>query len=380
MNIALVWILFIIGLTGTALELLGKRSSLLLQLLYIVSFTLCAISRILSVDATKDTPDLAAYLKYYLTYDNAYFEKGYVAFCNIVRWIAGTNSIALVFSSTIWIILFFALTVSILNKQYFSAALEKTINEKRAKQIFILPKNHVNYFSTMLFLFCAYWGICYSAEIIRQGMSNVLLSLALAFILNNQWLFSFFSFLIALNFHRSSIMFFPALLLILVLKKYPSRKSFYVWFAILLCADIIIQNTALLDIEFFVKILGCFQGNPYVSRFFEYINTDAGNYFTTQYITYHFFALLMLQGDFETGNRKKIALIYYMGLTFGTLLQKSVIYMRIQWVYLPVVILALYYYIKDDRTQSDRVKFGIATAYSALQTVMAVRYLGGYII
>ena len=62
MNIALVWILFIIGLTGTALELLGKRSSLLLQLLYIVSFTLCAISRILSVDATKDTPDLAAYL------------------------------------------------------------------------------------------------------------------------------------------------------------------------------------------------------------------------------------------------------------------------------------------------------------------------------
>ena len=50
MNIALVWILFIIGLTGTALELLGKRSSLLLQLLYIVSFTLCAISRILSVD------------------------------------------------------------------------------------------------------------------------------------------------------------------------------------------------------------------------------------------------------------------------------------------------------------------------------------------
>ena len=129
-----------------------------------------------------------------------------------------------------------------------------------------------------------------------------------------------------------------------------------------------------------MKILGCFQGNPYVSRFFEYINTDAGNYFTTQYITYHFFALLMLQGDFETGNRKKIALIYYMGLTFGTLLQKSVIYMRIQWVYLPVVILALYYYIKDDRTQSDRVKFGIATAYSALQTVMAVRYLGGYII
>ena len=39
MNIALVWILFIIGLTGTALELLGKRSSLLTTVVYRIVYS-----------------------------------------------------------------------------------------------------------------------------------------------------------------------------------------------------------------------------------------------------------------------------------------------------------------------------------------------------
>lgn len=291
-------------------------------------------------------------------------------FCQFVRLILGSTGRDLILAVSIWIVFFLWLSFNIITKEDTN-----TTKGVLSRNLVIRHKKN-NYFSCVLFCFSMYWGCCFAGEVVRIGLGIVLLFFAMALIIRKRVWLSIFPLVIAAFMHQSTIVFIPGLILICFLKRYPNRNKYIMWFFVMILADVLIGITGLFDIQFLIQVLSRFSYLGFISRFFEYTNSAAGAYFSSQYVFYHLLALLLLFGDLESEDYQRITFLYYIGLSLGTVFQKTVIVMRIEWIYLSVICFAFYYMIRDSKKFTDYTKFAIVSGYGVLQTIMMIRYLG----
>lgn len=372
MNLILVCMMFLVGMIGSFLEIFKKKSYLIIQWLFVFLYVLCILSR---VGHSATYSDFTTYLRTFVAENNLYFESGYVTYCDFIRRIFGNSEkiFAIVNACFISIIIYSAVRV-------LNIGIEGNCIKKFGIKKYIFNRQPVNYVSSMLLVFTAYWGFAFAGEGIRQGIGITIAILAFAFIMVDKVLVGLVLIIVSIQFHNSMYIVLPVLLLMLLIRKYPSRKFFLWWIILLIVSDFIINMTPLLNIDFLNNIFNKYRDSTLVTRFFIYSNTKFEiNYFSTQYIFYHLLAILMLGLDFNNKFVCKSVFLYYIGLSFGTIFSKTIIVMRIEWVFLPMIFFSIYFFLRDNEQISKNNKFVFLSGYALLQVIMALRYLGMYV-
>lgn len=372
MNLILVCMMFLVGMIGSFLEIFKKKSYLIIQWLFILLFVLCILSR---TKFDYKYTDFTIYVKSFITGNNLYFEEGYVKYCELIKKIFGNNGKAFILFNACFMMIILSCAIRILNVGINGGG----INKFGIKD-FVFKSLSTNYISSVLFAFTAYWGCVFAGMTIRQGLGITISILAFSFILVDKKIAGLILLLLSTQFHNSMYIIIPVVFLMLILKKYPSRKFFCWWILLLILSDIIINMTSIFSLDFFTNILNKYSNFLPVTRFFIYSgNQSEINYFSTQYIFYHVMAILMLCMDFKDIFVCKSVFLYYIGLTLGTIFSKTIIVMRMEWVFLPMIIFSIYFYIRDNEYISNQVKFISLSGFALLQMIMALRLLGVYI-
>lgn len=370
MNIVIVVALYAVGAVASAIEIFNKKTNYFLLIIQVALFVLCIDSRI---GHSYSYSDFSTYLRFFQEGNDAYFEKGYVFYCGILKCLFGQDIHMFCLITSLIIIGAALIAVDIMYSNQNCENIKIVVNQRK---IWAVPA--LMYSGTFLFTFTSYWGIVFAGEALRQGIACALLLVALALALNGKKLLPCIVLIIASGFHTSAILFMLALLVIFLVKKYPSKSQYFFWLCALIVVDIIVNLTSALNISVILQLLQNYVAIPAVAKLFNYENATVGNYFSTQYLTYHILALVMVCVEHNCEEIKKCIYIYYIGLTLGTIFSKTAILMRIQWVFLPVSIIAIYYFIKTSLKTSSKIKYMLVTIFSLLQTVMSVRYLGMY--
>lgn len=372
MNLILVCMMFLVGMIGSFLEIFKKKSYLIIQWLFILLFVLCILSRI---GHSAVYSDFSVYLRTFVTGNNLYFESGYLKYCDVIKRILGDNEKVFVVVNASFIMIIICNAIRVLNVGIDG----EEVNKFGIKE-YIFSRKSVNYISSVLFAFTAYWGIVFAGEGIRQGIGITIAILAIALIMVDKIFLGLILLIISIQFHNSMYIVFPIILIMLLIKRYPSKKFFMGWFILLIIFDIIINMTPLLNVDFLNNILNKYSNLAPISRFFIYSNTQAEmNYFSTQYIFYHILAILILRLDFKNKFVCKSVFLYYIGLSLGTIFSKTIIVMRIEWVFLPMIFFSSYFFLRENKQISDKNKFVVLSGYSLLQIIMVLRYLGMYV-
>lgn len=396
-------------------ELAKKRSNSLyvIPLVLLFLFTLCS-----RIGHDQDYNDLNAYVSYFLNDDDKYFEPGYLVFTSIIKGVFGYSPFALVFFVGLFDVGFLFLAYRLLTnrrnasvavdpnkrKYSFSNTIKRWIVSgrlvvrrrirKRKRTVpgrrFVvrrrisrtrrgLPTRGSLYgFLPLFFVYALYWGTSFGCEVIRLGMALCVLFCAMAAVISNRpWLALVF-FPLAFTFQYTSLGLIVAVLFFLFFKE---PKTGTLW-TILVLGMVIDQlfvwgifstslSGYLLD-----KVLST--GDAF-THYGAYSGMDSSfSARSLQYWAYHLFGALMLFGNMADRRYNRAVTIYIMGLFAGTLLNGSIFSMRFQWLYLPVIVFVLYYFLQDFHF-SFKTKLSVVSFYSLIEVVMAVRYLGVYV-
>lgn len=356
MNIILYLLMIIVGFLGTVRELNRKSSNRLFALL-ILLFVSTAISR---VGHSSDISDLTSYINYFLDDNNAYFEPVYVFLTDSIKLLFGYNPYMLIATVSLWIVLFVCLSERICSSLYST--------EGAAER----------YKNTFFLIFCAYWGCCFACEGLRNGMGVSLLFCAIACEINDKHVWAIIACLLAFFVHMSSLVLLPGIIVLLLFKRKISAKVYVVWILALIGVDLLLAISPNVNIPIVSNIFGTIEQIEVLSHYESYEDEKAGSYLSTQYVTYHLFGLLMILGNLKDIKYNRAVLLYFIGLTLGSIFQTSIIVMRIQWLYLSIVVFVLYYFCRSNSFSFDR-KIVFLLGYVLIQSIMVLRYLGWYL-
>lgn len=353
MNLIFFVLLSLLGWITTKYELAGKRVSGIIFLFFYTLFVFTVCSRIGHSPAS--TGDLPVYLDRFKDGEEAYFEIGYVCFMNLVKFVFGNN--VYIYVALIAVLLLTSVHYSVLLcKKYLSSSM---------------------CFGTMmiLFVFSLYWGV-FLCDVIRLGMAMSFIIIACALTINEKYISAIFSSLLAMLFHTSSVIFVVGVLFLMV-KKDVGGKFLKYWFFIMLIFDVIVVlfNVAFVNVGHFFDTISQYE---MLSHYGNYSEDEVGPYFSTQYVTYHIIGYFMMKGNLSNLKYKRAVILYYIGLLMGSLFQFTVIYMRIQWIFLPMVIFVIYYYCNDSTIRFKK-KVTVVSVFALLQQIMIVRQFGLYI-
>lgn len=357
--------MFLLGYVCTIRELSHKQNKGVYRILFFALFVLTAVSR---VSHSYDYSDLTNYIDYFQSGNLAYFEIGYIWLTDLIENNIGTNGAHLVSVVSIWTFFFASLSV-ILNKL------------EDSKSFLAIPKSviHGNLMSgyfAQVFMFSVYWGLAYAAEGLRNGLATSLLLCSASLCISGYIAVSLIPIFIATLFHSSAIAFLIVPICFLFVKNNLTKSILLKWFIILMVFDVIMQVTGLFNAtDIFSRIVGI--DLAAAERLLVYEDSDVGNYFSTQYITYHLIGYIMLLGPLDEKRYNKSVLIFFVGLTMGSLFQTTAIVMRIQWLFLVMSIFAIYYMGQSQRVRK-KTKAMVITVLSIVQAIMIIRYLGCY--
>lgn len=356
-----------LGFFAVSNEISRKKTLLPLFFLLGVMFLMILCSRI---GHDKDYNDLNFYISYFQNDDDKYFEPGYVVFVGLIKTLFGYSATAYVSCVGAFELIFLILSYLIVAS-----------NEK--KELFLNEENKnaftkkINYGLIVLFyVFSLYWGTAFGCEVIRLGIAISILFCSFALTITGRKVLSLLLLPLAFSFQYTSLIFLIGIVALFFSKRI---KKQHLW--------IILVLGVFLD---FFNAFGIFLysiGELLLSRalsygdIFSHYDEYSGTIETTlslQYFAYHIFGFLMLYGNFSDDKYKGAVIIYILGLFIGTLFNGSVFSMRLQWLFLPSVIFALYFFAKDVH-YSIRTKLIFIGSYSLVEAVMAVRYLGYYV-
>lgn len=415
MNILLYSLFVFVGFLFVSKELTQKRSrrSYLFFLCLIFLLTICS-----RIGHDQEYNDLNFYITYFLNDDDKYFEPGYVVFVTFVKLLFGYNPYALIFFVGLFEILFLYLAYKILlsgSRYYDTKGINRNgygvftanngrINTEQAvsKEIVPLKRNTAqtirlvirrrdirgkgvvsvrvrNYgFITLFFVYALYWGSSFGCEVIRLGMALCILSCSIAAILTKRPLLALLFFPLAFSFQYTSLGLIVAVFFFMVFKE-PSVRT--LWFILLLgmlidqCFVSGILTTSLGD-HLLGKVLSI---GDIFSHYDSYSGLESSSSTRSlQYWAYHLFGVLMLFGNLSDHRFNRAVTIYIMGLFVGSLFNGSVFSMRLQWLFLPVIIFVLFFFLKDSRFPI-KTRLSVLFFYSVIEVVMAIRYLGCYV-
>ncbi|MDD3945595.1 MAG: EpsG family protein [Bacteroidales bacterium] len=365
MSLYLFLFMFLLGYVCTIRELSYKQNKGVYRILFFGLFVLTAISR---VGHSYDYSDLTNYVDYFKSGNLAYFEIGYVWLTDLIDKNIGTKGVHLVFVVSMWTLFFASLSV-ILNKL------------EDSKSFLAIPKSviHGNLMSgyyTLVFMFSVYWGLAYAAEGLRNGLATSLLLCSASLCISGYIAVSLIPIFIATLFHSSAIAFLIVPMCFLFVKNILKKSILLKWFITLLIFDVIMQATDHFNATvIFSRAVGI--DLAATERLLIYKDSDVGNYFSTQYITYHLIGYIMLLGPLDEKRYNKSVLIFFIGLTMGSLFQTTAIVMRIQWLFFVMSVFSIYYMGQSQRVR-NKTKAMVITLLSIVQAIMILRYLGYY--
>ena len=358
MNLLLYIMMVGIGVLGCTYEMLYGKTNRWILLSTGLLFILTTCSRI---GNAYDYSDLVQYIHYFMEDNDAYFEPGYVFLTDMIKWTIGYHPIMIVVFISIWIFIFALLSEKIC-----------CLNMECEDEI-----DASCYPSTFFLLFIIYWGCCFACEVLRNGLAIPVIFCAAALLIRGKYWMALLVSAFAVLFHYSSVIFIPGIIIMVVIRKLQV-KWFVYWFFALIILDILIGFVFSLEIPIVSGLFNMLEDLEDLSHFNAYNDAEVEGYFSTQYVTYHVFGLLMLWGNMEDKLYNRAVMLYYIGLSLGTLFQTTIIVMRIQWMFLPMVVFALYYYLRDHQ-QFDVKKQMVLAGYCFIQSIMALRYLGWHV-
>lgn len=365
MSIFLLGLLYIIGIMCLWIELIRKRTARFFVILFSVIFVLTVLSR---VDNYHSYSDLGAYIWRFINGDNAYFGLGYQILTNAIRQVFGNNEIILLIVISSFNLITALLAVHIISYE------KKDIKKRNST-------NTGRYIGSFLLLYSMYWGLSFSSEVIRSGLAITLSLLVIALIIKRKTILAIIIYVISITFQWTQILLLPYLLIVRSEKSFKpvTRFSYIIWLIVILVADAInfsslIGNTLTLTLSYFFKELSLY------SHYSVYLVTGERasllSYLSQQYLFYRITGLLLLFGDLRNKKYNIFTYGYFIGLSIFSLLNVFEPVTRTQWIYLVLIVFAIYFFIKENKKYSYAVKGLIVSIYLLLQTIMTVLYLG----
>lgn len=349
------------GCLGALHELLYKRTNWTLLGVTILLFVVTMCSRI---GYSPESSDFDIYIGFFQLSEETYFEPGYVFYTDVLRELLGKYDYVLVAGVALWLVGFTILAFWLCDR------LDQPKDVARASGETFFP-------ACMFFLISLYWGSFFGAETFRVGMATVILYSACALAIHNKTGWAFLVAALAVLFHYTAAL-FAVVILILAFVKDLNRKQYLYWFGVMLVLDVVLYRAQAFTASLVNQLFSMIEELEFLEHFTSYGKEEAQAYFTTQYLSYHLFALLMLLGDLSDSRYNKAVKIYYVGLGMGTLFQSVYAAMRIQWLFLAMIAFVLYYFVKDERYEL-RLKLPLLGAFAVLQQIMVLRVIGWHL-
>lgn len=375
MNIYLFAALFLTGAAGTIYEFRHKKNNYCIAGIFCILFVATAVSRVYRVNELRAHSDMIYYLRCYSEGNSSYFALGYRVLSKAL-YMLHCNEYVLIG------------VIASLNIGCVVIAYSRLISSKKRKQ-----EENKGFLCSVLFTYAMYWGFLFTTENIRQGIAVSVCILATALMINEQFIVSIITFVIACLFHKSI---FAASIILIVIRfwnKNMCRRKYIIWLL------------AIIIIDFVFSIIRVNYGDPVTSlmsvivqgisslyapanRILAYFanqqtqNTLFG-YMTTQYIFYNMVAIWLVSGDMEDDLLNQSVFVYFIALTIGTFLRGFIAVIRVQWVFMQIIPIAVFAYLSGRSIRwwnENYIKFTAVILYCGWQAIMALRLLGMYFI
>ena len=358
MNLLLYILLAFVGFIGLNDELKSFKSNKALFSLFSLLFVLIACLRI---DSNLFLGDLSYYIDYFKDDSETYFEPGYALLTQIVKIVFGKNEYALVIVISLWVIFFVIFASNI------------CVASMRNNNIY-LPCRKTSYYYTLFYFVCFYWGCFFVWQTFRIGLATSILFCASALAINKKMKLSLLVALISIFFHTSCFIFVLGII-VLCFVNMPSFKQYVVWFILIIVFRLVSFFTFSIGgvLESIILMDDMFS---HYSYYLTAEDIDSG--FSIQDVIYHVFGLIMLRGNLRDPRYNRAVMIYFLGLTAGVIFMGSGITMRIQWLFLSMVVFPLYYFVLD-KSFSFSCKLRLIVAYTIIEEALAIRQFGWYI-
>jgi hypothetical protein len=363
MNILFYLFFVVFGFIAISSEISRKKTSSVIFILMSVLFVMIICSRI---GHDEYYNDLNSYISYFQNDDDKYFEPGYVFFVGVIKSMFGYNASAFISCVGLFELLFLLFSYLIIaNNENKEVAGVKSYKNKNSYGLL-----------SLFYIYSIYWGTSFGCEVIRLGIAISILFCSYALAITGKKVLSLVLFPLAFSFQYTSLIFIVGIFSIFFIDKI---KTQHLWIVFIL--------SILIDLSYLFGLCSFSLGDAFLSKvlsagdIFSHYDSYSGTVETTfslQYIAYHFFGFIMLYGMFNDNKYKGAVIIYIIGLFIGSLFNGSVFSMRLQWLFLPYVIYALFIYLKNSRSSIQRRLF-VVGAYTVVEFIMAIRYLGYYV-
>lgn len=199
----------------------------------IIIFLIILFSILISFRNPINFPDIAEYEIFYenislknITIGYSYFELGFIILSYLIKIIIGNN-----------IKIYFFL-LSLFQLLVLLYAIKNILNHNIEQN-----KKKLKYKVLVLFLivYIPYYGIYYNSIVLRQSFSIAFTTLGISFLINKKLINYLVSSILAILFHRTSIIFIIIGLIIYIIKYYINKKyyNYYIYILIIILSIII---------------------------------------------------------------------------------------------------------------------------------------------
>ena len=367
MNLLIYGAMFSFALIGFWWNVRRRKQSSLYAVIVVVLFVLAVISRKTGYFTYSD---LGSYIWRYANNDNAYFGKAYGVLTNIIRSLFGPSANAYLGS-----IAMIVASMSIVSIIVWDQSNKLCYDDHREDKLPV-------YLNTFLLVFFTYWGVAFSAEVVRTGIAITFSMVGLAYARRKTLLPCIVFCLLAIAFHWTEAFFVPIIILLYIGKdnneKNVNTTKMYLWLFLLVVFD-------LMDVSSFLArllngILGLILSR--LSQYEHYLTyikyrqrPSVLSYVSIQYIYYRILAAYLVYIHNKSYSSKTLLYSYYIGLTIFTVMSDFGAVTRMQWIFTAPSVFLLYDYAKSDIGLRSNKLITIG-GLSLLQAVMAINYLG----
>lgn len=360
---------YMVGLLSFLLRLIKNKTSIILIIAMCLLFVCSAVSRQYGY---KSYSDLGAYLVRFKNDDNSYFSAFYGGVTKVISFLLGKSTTSYLIGIS---------SINLLCAIITSSIIQNKLNRKPVS-LYGKGKNTANIF---IFLYGVYWGVSFSAEVIRSGLAISISLIVIALLLCEtkclKIIVAVILYILSLLMHWTQIILLPFIIGVLCSRKpkYRGYKFYIVLTLILLFLELIDFGYLMASIvtPIINKVITIFGMNEHYDVYLIATRrTSMFDYVTLQYVYYHILGVFFASQIKKQENYIKLLNGYYYGLAIFTVSSGVVIATtRLQWPLLILSIFLMYSYLTDDKySKSKRLTVGVL--YSLTQMIMAIRYLG----
>lgn len=348
------------GFLGAYLEIFKKKRNVFHLLLFFILFYFAATSRI---DHTYDYSDFEHYIDYFLSDNDAYFEPGYVFITSLIK--ENLGYIPLYYVS------FFFLLIAM-----GTIIIERLLHVQYC-QLYGINSKSFNYLFTFLCIYCVYTGMSACCESPRPGLASTIMIISVTLALGRKWLPSLIILFLSATIHTQTLIILPGFLLLYFIDTI-SLKILKLWFVILVVLGLLVGGFKIFDFSVLNYLINVLDGYSDASHYEAYLTASEESFLSTQWITKHVIALLLLFGNQTNKLYNRATVLYYLGLTIGAIMSASSIFLRFEGVYRSSYLLAFYLFLRDNSfKKSQRLLF--LMIFLPYYGIMLLRWLGTYI-